>query len=69
MVNALASASGRVAWREPRPCIAQPGPEFAGVPLATDPAREPWAAAVGTAALSAPATAARVRVPRGTPLV
>jgi len=77
MYNAFASA--QAGWRQPLLRVVDSAPEVAGaMHVGADPAHKPWAAAVapvaavGTGAafaLSAPATDARVPVPRGMPLV
>ena len=68
MYNALAST--RTGWRQALLRDDTRAPQVAvAMHAAVDPARTPWAAAVGTPALSAPATDARVPAPRGMPLV
>lgn len=68
MYNAFASA--QAAWRQPLLPAADRALGFAAVTHApADPARKPWAVSGDPAALIAPAAHARVRAPRGTPLV
>jgi len=64
----IAFAFAPPGWRPSMPQVADRAPQLVAVHAAADVARKPWAIAIGSAAPTAHA-AARLRTPRGAPLV